>query len=214
MPCVTWIPSQSDNISLRFTVCSNQRRNKTYGILQTDFSHNYPHTYQQIQAVYVRLYIVQVFRSYTSKVFKFGASYFPYSHRKRNHPFYTLLYLPPFITWMTRHMLICLNVDSTFLNTLDFVYKCQYLKLSVSTQMRRSDTKQKLQVLHMYIPSSQYPAHRDPRATKQQMFSKFITRTLFFPGEIAFEGRIQPYLCYLYEYLLWILWQQYLIKLI
>lgn len=147
-------------------------------------------------------------------MFKFGASYFPYSHRKRNHPLYTLLYLPPFITWMTRHMLICLNVDSTFLNTLDFVYKCQYLKLSVSTRMRRSDTTQKLQVLHMYIPSSQYPAHRDPRATKQQMFSKFITRTLFLPGEIAFEGRIQPYLCYLYKYLLWILWQQYLIKLI
>lgn len=127
----------------------------------------------------MRLYIVQVFRSYTSKVFQFGASYFPYSHRKWNHPFYTFLYLTPFITWETRHIFICLNEDLMIVNTLDLVYKCQYLKLSASAQMRRNDTKQKLQVLHMYIPSSQYPAHRDPRATRQQMFNKSITRTLF-----------------------------------
>lgn len=125
------------------------------------------------------LYIVQVFRSYTSKVFEFGASYFPYRHRKWNHPFYTFLYLAPFITWKTRHRLFCLNEGLMFINSLDLVYKCQYLKLSVSTQMRRSDTKQKLQALHMYIPSSQYPAHRDLRATTQ-MFDKTITRTFFF----------------------------------
>lgn len=179
-----------------------------------NFCLRYRYTYQQIQAVYVRLYIVQVFRSYTSKVFEFGASYFPYSHCKRDHPLHALLYLTPFITWKTRHVLICLNEDLMSVNALDLLYEGQYLKLSASTQMRRSDTKQKLQVLHMYIPSSQYPAHRDPRATRQQMFNKSITRKLIFPGEIAFEGRNQSYLCYLYKYLLWILWQQYLIKLI
>lgn len=55
-----------------------------------------------------------------------------------------------------------------------------YLKLSASTQMKRSDTKQKLQVHHMYIPSSQYPAHRDPRATRRQMFNKSIAKQHFF----------------------------------
>lgn len=84
-----------------------------------------------------------------------------------------------------------------------------YPKPSASVQMRRSGTKQKQQVLHMYIPSSQYRAHRDPKAIQGEhrlltcdnlilQMTSLNMRCMVFGDEVTLTSAICTKICWGY----------------